>query len=98
MVAFQVRLVDDEDIRDLEDAGLDHLHAIAQVRGQHHDGGIRDSRHLQLRLPHADRLDDDGVEAEGTQQADGLVPAQIDSAHHARNPSPRNPLADSLEV
>ena len=73
MVALQVRLVDHEDVRDLEDAGLDHLHAVAQVRSQHHHGGIGNRRHLQLRLPHADGLQDHGVEAERPEQADGLA-------------------------
>src|SRR5256885_2549705 len=56
-VAVDVGFVDDEDVRDLEDAGLDHLHAVAEVWGQDDDCGVGDRRDLELRLTDTDRLD-----------------------------------------
>src|SRR5213594_4277255 len=47
-VAVEVGLVDDEDVRDLEDPGLDHLHAVSQVRRQDDHRRVRDGGHLEL--------------------------------------------------
>jgi hypothetical protein len=47
-VAIDIGLVDDEDIRDLEDSGLDHLDAVTEVRGQHHHGRVRHGGNLEL--------------------------------------------------
>jgi len=47
-VPFQVRLVDDEDVGNLKDPGLDHLDAIPEVRCQHHNGRVCHSGHLEL--------------------------------------------------
>ena len=78
--ALEVGLVDDEDVRDLQDAGLDHLHAVAQVGREHDHGGVGDGRDLELGLPHPDRLQDHGVEAERAQQPDRLARGQREAA------------------
>jgi hypothetical protein len=72
-VAIQVRLVDDQDVRDLQDARFDHLDTIAQVWRQDHDRRVGHSRDFQLGLTDADRLEDDLVEAKGSQQPDRLA-------------------------
>src|ERR1700730_16323091 len=63
VVALQIGLVNDEDIGDLEDACLDHLHAVAKVRCEDHDGGVGDGRDLELRLADADGFQDHLFEA-----------------------------------
>ena len=89
-MAVEVGFVDNEDVGDLEDAGLDHLHAVAEVRGQDDDGGVGDGGHLELGLTHADRFQDHLVEAECSQQPDRLTrrqgqPAEVTPRTHAAN-------------
>src|SRR2546430_11679005 len=62
--------------RDLEDAGLDHLHAVAEVGGQDDDCGVGDRRDLELRLTDADRLEDHLVETERAEKPDCLARGQ----------------------
>src|SRR5437660_10324437 len=75
-VAVDVRLVDDEDVRDLEDAGLDHLHAVAEVWGQDDDRGVGGRRDLELRLTDTDRLEDHLIETERAEKPDCLARGQ----------------------
>ena len=88
LVPLQVRLVHHEDVRDLQDPGLDHLHTVAEVRGQHDHGRVRHRGHLQLGLADAHRLEDHRVKAEGPEQPDRLArgqrqPAQVPARPHA---------------
>src|SRR5260370_26192751 len=90
MVPFEVCLVDHEYVRDLQDARLDHLHAIAEVGGQNHNGRVGDGRDLELRLADTDRFEDHRVEAERTQQSDALASgqgktAEVTARSHAAN-------------
>ncbi len=55
--ARPVGLVDDEDVGDLQQAGLVGLHAVSPPRVHHHHGGIGGGRDLHLDLAHPDRLD-----------------------------------------
>jgi hypothetical protein len=47
-MAVEVGLVDDEDVGDLQDPRLDHLHPVPQVGRHHDDRGVRDGCHLEL--------------------------------------------------
>src|ERR1035437_7369557 len=46
LMPLEVSLVDDENVCDLEDSCLDHLHAVPEVRCQDDDRRIGDGRHL----------------------------------------------------
>src|SRR5260370_28971419 len=83
MVPFEVCLVDNEYVRDLQDARLDHLHAIAKVGGQNHDRRVGDRRHLELRLADPDGFEDHRVEAERAEQPDALASGQGKTAEMA---------------
>src|SRR5437870_6668758 len=88
LVPLEVRLVHHEDVSDLQDPGLDHLHAVAEVRGQHDHRRVRHRGHLQLGLADAHRLQDHRIEAERAEQPDRLAggqrqPAQVTARAHA---------------
>ncbi len=68
----QVALAHDQEIGDLEDAGLDRLHGVALSRRTDDEPGIRELRYLDLRLTGAYRLDDDRVEAGGVEHVHDL--------------------------
>jgi len=83
-----VGLVDDEDVGDLQDAGLDRLHIVPQSGRLHDQGGLRLMGDIHFALARADRLDENGVEAGGIQRADGVgggagQPAQTATGGHA---------------
>ena len=59
--ALPIRLVDDEDIGNLHDAGLERLHLVAGARHQHDDRHIGRPDDVDLVLPDAHRLDDDEI-------------------------------------
>src|ERR1700730_17883608 len=75
--------VDDEDVRDLQDAGLDHLDTITEVWREHDDGGVRDRGDLELRLADPNGLQDHWVKAESAQQPDRLARRQRQAAEMA---------------
>ena len=86
--AGKVRLVDDEDVGDLQDPGLDDLDAVAGRRGGDHHGGVGREHHLELGLSDTDRLDQAPVAAAGVDQPDRLParagqPAEMPSRRHA---------------
>ena len=56
-----VRLVDDEDVGDLENPRLDRLDVVPKPRNDEHEIGVRNLDDLHLVLPDADRLDEDDV-------------------------------------
>ena len=83
-----IRLVDGEQIGDLQHAGLDRLHLVAQARRFHDDGRVRRAGDIDLGLPHADRLHQDALEAGGIEHGDHIgrgvrQPAQIAARRHA---------------
>ena len=59
----QVALADGEDVGDLEHAGLDRLHVVAEAGRADDDARVGERDDRRLRLAGADRLDDDAVEA-----------------------------------
>ena len=58
-----VALVHDDEVGDLEQAGLDRLDLVAHLGRLQHDRRVRRGRHLDLALAGADGLDEDEVEA-----------------------------------
>ena len=56
-----VRLVHDEDVRDLHDARLERLHLVARAGDERDDRHVRGANDVHFVLPDADRLDDDDV-------------------------------------
>ena len=59
--AFAVRLVDDEDVGDFHDAGLERLHFVAGARHERHDRHVGGADDVHFVLADADGLDDDDV-------------------------------------
>ena len=78
-----IALVDDEDIGDLHDAGLDGLHIVAHAGDQHDYGHLRDGGDLDLVLPDADGFDDDVIPAGGVHQAGQIGGGAGEAAHGA---------------
>ena len=60
-----IRLVDDEDIGDLQDAGLRRLHTITEAGCEDDERGVGHRCDVDLRLPDPDRLEDHVIEARG---------------------------------
>src|SRR5208337_3069775 len=54
---------------ELEQAGLEGLDLVAQVRDEHYDRGRRDLPDLDVDLAGADRLDEDHLHSEGVEQS-----------------------------
>jgi hypothetical protein len=67
-----VRLVDHEDVGDLEQAGLGRLHGVAPAGVDDHDGGVGGPRDLHLDLADPDRLEQDPRRAGGVEHPHGL--------------------------
>ena len=67
--AVAVGLVHHEDVGDLEQARLHHLHRVARLGHQDDDDGVGEPHDVELGLPDADRLDEDDVHAERVEQA-----------------------------
>ena len=68
-----IGLVDDEDVADLHDPGLDGLDVVAHARDEDHEVRLHGAHDLDLVLPHADGLDQHDVEARGVEHIDGIV-------------------------
>src|ERR1019366_9185973 len=88
--AIAVRLVDDENVGDLHDAGLDGLHNVAHAGHQHDDGHIRQAHDVHLVLADADGLDHDNIAAAGVAHRRDIgsgagQPAQRAARGHAAN-------------
>ena len=81
--AGAVRLVDDEDVGDLHDAGLDRLDLVAQPGHRDHRHRVDGAHHVDLVLADADGLDQDRVEAGGVEQVDGVARGRRQAAHRA---------------
>src|SRR5690606_17413197 len=78
--ALAIGLVDDEDVADLEDAGLGGLDAVAHSRCEKDDRGVSEPGDLDLALPDADGLDDDDVAARRVEDPDRLRRGPGDAA------------------
>ena len=81
--AGAVRLVHDEEVGDLQDAGLDGLHLIAQARRLDHDGGVRGAGDVYLRLADSHRFHQDAVEPGRVQHGDHVGSGVRQSAQAA---------------
>ena len=66
-------LIDDKDIRYLDEACLHGLNHVSTLWSQHDDNGIGNLHDCQLGLPHTHGLDNDPVKPHGIQQIDHLT-------------------------
>ncbi len=66
--AWQVGLIDDEDVGDFEHAGLHRLHIVSGAGNRHQNGHLREPGYLYFALPHAHGFDNDDVAAGGVEQ------------------------------
>jgi hypothetical protein len=66
--AVAVGLVHHEDVGDLEQAGLHHLHRVARLGHQDDDDGVGEPHDVELGLPDTDGLHQHDVDAERIQQ------------------------------
>ena len=85
--------MDDEDIRDLHDPGLDGLHIVACAGHQHNDRDVGLQDNLHLVLPDTDRLDDDHVATGRVEHEHGIArrprqPSQVAASGHAPDEDP----------
>ena len=71
--AVAVGLVHHEDVGDLEQARLHHLHRVARLGHQDDDDRVGEPHDVELGLPHPDRLDQHDVHAERIQQTDDVA-------------------------
>ena len=69
--AGAIRLVNDQHVRDFENAGFDRLDLISQARCFHHDRGMREPRHIHFTLSRTDCFDDND-----------LIPGGIKNLHY----------------
>jgi hypothetical protein len=68
--AGQVGLGHHQQVGDLEDAGLERLHVVAEAGRTGHQPGVGHAHDLDFRLPGAHGLDDHHVEAGGVEHVD----------------------------
>ena len=66
-------LIHHENVRDLHHTGLQGLDAVARLRHQHKNRGIRHPAHVQLRLTHTHGFDQNAVEARSIEQVADLT-------------------------
>ncbi|WBL36171.1 hypothetical protein O0235_00690 [Tepidiforma flava] len=78
-----VGFVDDEDIGDFDDAGLERLDVIAGAGVVDEDGGHGGAGDFDFVLAGADGLDDDVVEAEGVDDGDDVGDGRCEAAERA---------------
>ena len=76
-------LVYHENVRDLHHTGLQGLDAVARLGHEHQNRGIRHPAHVQLRLTHAHRLDQNAVEARSIEQVADLTRGSGESSERA---------------
>ena len=86
--ALAVGLVDDEDVGDLHDAGLERLHLVAGAGHQRDDRDVGGADDVHFVLADADRLDDDDVLAGGVEDERGVAggarqAAEVAARRHA---------------
>ena len=78
-----VGLVDDDDVRDLHDAGLQRLDRVAGAGHQHEDDGVGVIDDVDLGLADADGLQEDVLAAGGVHQQRGLQRRLAEPAERA---------------
>jgi hypothetical protein len=75
-----VGLVDDDDVGDLHDPGLQRLNAVSPAGHQHEQDRVGVVDDVDLGLPDADRLQEDVVAAGGVHQQRGLETCLAEAA------------------
>src|SRR6202041_3823206 len=65
--AFTVTFINDKDVGDFHDAGLDGLHVVAHAGDENHDGDIGEAHDINLVLTHADGFDQHQVAPGGVE-------------------------------
>src|SRR5919197_1980850 len=88
--ALAIALVDDEDVGDLHDPGLDALHVVAHAGYQDQDRDVGEANDIYLVLPHPDGLNQNHVlagrvEDSGDIRRCGCEAAQIAARRHRAN-------------
>ena len=78
-----VGLVDDEDVGDLEDAGLEGLDGIAHAGDGDDDGGVGGGGDIDLILTGADGLEDDDIVAGGVEDGGDIAGSFAEAAEGA---------------
>jgi hypothetical protein len=78
--AGSIRLVHREDVGDLHETGLERLDRVARLGDEHDEAGIRGARHVEFTLSHANRLDEDAIDAECVEHVGGLARRRRESA------------------
>ena len=86
--AFAIGLVDDEDVGDLHDAGLERLHLVAGAGHQRDDRDVGGADDVDFVLADADGLDDHDVVAGGVEHQRRVAggarqPAEMPARRHA---------------
>jgi hypothetical protein len=86
--AFAIRLVHDEDVGNLHDAGLERLHLVAGAGHERHHRDVGGADDVHFILAHTDGFDDDdvlagGVEDEGDVARRTCQAAQVAPCRHA---------------
>src|ERR1035438_8048560 len=82
--AGAIGFVDDEDVGDLHDAGLDGLHIVAHAGDQHHYRDLRDGGDGDFVLPYPDGFDDDVFPAGSVHEVRQICRGPGESAHGVR--------------
>ena len=78
-----VVFVDAEHARDLHQAGLHRLHGVAALGHQDDERRVGRLGHVELALPHADRLQQDDVVARRVEHVDGRLGGEGEAAERA---------------
>jgi hypothetical protein len=81
--ALAVGLVHHVDVRDLQHAGLDGLHVVAEAGHAHHHHGVGGARDLHLVLAYAHRLHEDGIPPGRVHEIDGVRRGPREAAQRA---------------
>jgi hypothetical protein len=86
--ALSIRLVDDEDVRDLHDPGFERLHLVACARHERDDRDVGGADDLDFVLTNTDGLDEDDILSRGIEDQRGVArssrqPAQVAARCHA---------------
>ena len=79
--AVAIALVDDEDVRDLHDAGLERLHVVAGPGHEHDDRDVGGADDINLVLADADGFDDHEALAGGIEHERGITRRPRKAAH-----------------
>src|SRR5262245_35432656 len=83
-----VAFVDDKDVADFHNAGLESLDIVSHAGNENDDGDVREPDDVDLVLAYSDSLNDNGVFARRIQNADDVSgrcgeTAQVSSRGHA---------------